>query len=321
MSRAAVKKLQILSGSHHPALAKSVALKLGLKLHNAQLHKFANGEVKCQLDESVRGDDVFIIQSHSSSVNDAIIEQAIMIDAAKRASARHVTAVCPFLGYARQDRKATGREPISARLMIDILATAGAHRIVSIDLHSGQIQGFFNGPFDHLTALPVLADCLRKRFKEDLVIVSPDAGRVKVADRYSAKLSSGLAIIHKRRLKAGHTQALHVIGDVKDRHCVIVDDMIDTASTMAPAATLLKKKGAKTVSAVATHGIFSDPARQRLDDSCLDRLIYTDTLPTSLKLKNVKVETISVAGLLASAIKAIFEEQSVSAIFDGDNQI
>jgi ribose-phosphate pyrophosphokinase len=321
MIKAGVKQLQILSGSHHPALAEMVAAKLGLKLHSAQLQKFANGEVRCQLEESVRGNDVFIIQSHSPSVNDAVMEQAIMIDAAKRASAKHITAVCPFLGYARQDRKATGREPISARLVIDFLAAAGAHRIVSIDLHSGQIQGFFNGPFDHLTALPVLAECLKKRFKQDLVIVSPDAGRVKVADRYSTKLASGLAIIHKRRISAGRAEALHVIGDVKGRHCVIVDDMIDTASTMAPAAMLLKEKGAKSVSAIATHGLFSGPAKQRLEGSNLDRLIYTDTLPASLELQNVKVEVVSVAGLIASAIKAIFEEDSISAIFEGANQI
>lgn len=321
MRKTAVKRLQLLSGSHHLALAEAVAGKLGVKLQSAQLHKFANSEIRCQLNESVRGDDVFIIQSHSPSVNDAILEQAIIIDAAKRASARHITAVCPFLGYARQDRKATGREPISARLVVDILATAGAHRIVSIDLHSGQIQGFFNGPFDHLTALPVLAECLKKHFKQDLVIVSPDAGRVKVADRYSTKLTSGLAIIHKRRLKAGHTQALHVIGDVKGRHCVIVDDMIDTAGTIVPAAALLKKKGAASVSAIATHGLFSGPAKERLESSDIDRLIYTDTLPPALKLKNIKMEVVSVSGLLASAIKAIFEDESISALFDGANQI
>jgi ribose-phosphate pyrophosphokinase len=321
MSKAATKQLQILSGSHHPALAEAVAGKLGLKVQNANLQRFSNSEVKCQLDKSVRGDDVFIIQSHSPPINDAIMEQAIMIDAAKRASARHITAVCPFLGYARQDRKSTGREPISARLVVDILASAGADRIVSIDLHSGQIQGFFNGPFDHLTALPVLVECLRQRFKQDLVIVSPDAGRVKVADRYADKLSSGLAIIHKRRLKAGHSQALHVIGDVKGRHCVIVDDMIDTASTMAPAAALLKQKGAQSVSAIATHGLFSDPAKQRLEKSSIDRLIFTDSLPTALKTTNPKLEVVSIAGLLAAAVKAIFEDGSISAIFDGANQI
>jgi len=321
MRKTVTKRLQILSGTHHPQLAAKVARKLGVKPTRVQIEKFANGEIKCRIEESVRGADVYIFQTHSQPINDAIVEQAIMIDAAKRASALRITAICPFLGYSRQDRKASSREPISAKLIIDILATAGADRIVSIDLHSGQIQGFFNGPFDHLTALPVLTNYLKKHFVKDLVIVAPDAGRVKVADRCAIKLQAGLAIVHKKRRGSGQAEALNIIGDVKNQHCVIVDDMIDTASTVVPAAALLKNQGAKTVTVLATHGLFSDPATERLAGSNIDRVIVTDTLPLRLKSARPKIEVVSIADLLASAIKAIFEGSSVSAIFKGDNHI
>lgn len=315
------KRLRIITGSHHYVLAEKVAKRLGVSVTDSQLSHFANGEVKCQLAESVRGADVFIFQTHSSPVNDAIVEQAILIDAAKRASARHITAVCPFLGYARQDRKASGREPITAKLVVDILRVAGADRIVSVDLHSGQIQGFFDGPFDHLIAMPVLLNHLKQKFGSDLVIVSPDAGRVKLSERYVDKLGADMAIVHKRRKKnGGSAEALHLIGDVKGRHCVIIDDMIDAAGTMCAAAEQLKRSGASTVSAMATHGLFSSPAAQRLSKSSIDYIAVTDTLPLPEGLLKPKVEVVSVVNLIADAVNAIFEESSVSALFDGDNQ-
>jgi ribose-phosphate pyrophosphokinase len=315
------KHLQILSGSHHRELAENVAQKLGVVMSPASLQHFANSEVKCQLQESVRGADVFIFQTHSPAVNDAVMEQAIMIDAAKRASARHITAVCPFLGYARQDRKSSGREPITAKLVIDILKVAGADRIVSVDLHSGQVQGFFDGPFDHLIAMPVLVQHVKNTLGKDCVIVSPDAGRVKLSERYATRLGADLAIVHKRRqAKGSAADALNIIGEVKGRHCVIIDDMIDGAGTMCAAADLLKKQGAASVSAIATHGLFSEPAAERLNNSVIDRIVVTDTLPLTIKLDRPKIEVVSVSGLIADAITAIFEGSSLSALFDGENQ-
>jgi ribose-phosphate pyrophosphokinase len=248
------------------------------------------------------------------------MEQAILIDAAKRASARHITAVCPFLGYARQDRKSSGREPITGKLVVDILAVAGADRVVSIDLHTGQIQGFFNGPFDHLIAMPALVDHLKKKFGDDFIMVSPDAGRVKLTERYATRLGVNLAIVHKRRSKTGEAEALDVIGDVNGMHCVLVDDMIDTAGTICAAAAILKKHGAKAVSAVATHGLFSPPALERIKKSKIDHLAVTDTLPLPMNLGDADIEIVSIVGLLANAIQAIFEEGSVSALFGGENQ-
>ncbi|OGL39522.1 ribose-phosphate pyrophosphokinase [Candidatus Saccharibacteria bacterium RIFCSPLOWO2_02_FULL_46_7] len=315
------KELHIISGSSHRELAGMVAKKLGTELSQVELTHFANGEIMCKLEESVRGADVFVFQSHFNPVNDAIIEQAIIIDACKRASAARITAVCPLFGYARQDRKSSGREPIAARLMIDILATAGANRIVSLNLHSGQIQGFFSGPFDHLTALPALAEHLKSKFGTDFVIVSPDTGRVKMAERYATYLGTDLALVHKRRVGKNVAEALDVIGDVKGKNCVIIDDMIDTAGTMCAAAEQLKKHGAAKISAVSSHGLFSPPAKERLDNSPINFIIVTDTVPQTLKFKNAKLEVVTVSDLLASAVKAIFEDSSVSAIFGGLNQI
>jgi ribose-phosphate pyrophosphokinase len=321
MERTSTKRLHILSGTHTTELANKVAKKLGITVDPSPLTRFANGEVRCQLEQSVRGADVFVFQTHSAPVNDAIMEQAVMIDAAKRASARSITAVCPFFGYARQDRKASGREPISARLVTDLLAMAGADRIVSIDLHSGQTQGFFDGPFDHLIAMPVLVDHLKKMLGQDCVVVSPDAGRVKLAERYVSRLGADLAIVHKRREKKGNgAEALHLIGDVKGRHCVIIDDMIDGGGTMCAAADQLKNHGAKSVVAVATHGLFSEPADERFKASSIDHIAVTDTLPLNLKLSKKKVEVVSIADLLAEAISIIFEDRSLSALFDGQNQ-
>jgi len=316
------KRLLIFSGSRNNDLAQKVAKKLGIKLSNTGIEHFANGEIKCHLEESVRGGDVFVFQSHVGNVAEAIMEQAIIIDAAKRASARHITAVCPFLGYARQDRKSAGREPITAKLVIDIFAVAGADRIACVDLHAGQIQGFFNGPFDHLISLPATANHMKNKFKgEEVVVVSPDAGRVKLTERYAGRLGADMAIVHKRRSKKNQAEAIDVIGDIKGKHCVIVDDMIDTAGTLCSAAELLKKHGAKAVSAVATHGIFSKPAVDRIAKSPIEYLVVTDTLPLPDAAKKLGyIEVVSIVDLLADALRAIYEQTSVSVLFDGQNQ-
>jgi ribose-phosphate pyrophosphokinase len=317
------KRLLLLAGHYHHEFAEDVARHLGVELGEVHLSRFANGEMSCRIGESARDADVFIFQTHDRPVNEAIMEQAILIDAAKRASARHITAVCPFFGYARQDRKSSGREPITAKLIVDILSAAGADRIVTVDLHSGQIQGFFNGPFDHLTAMPVLREYLQNHFGKDLVIVSPDAGRVKMSERYVRYLGADLAIVHKRRssTKANSVEALDVIGDVKGRRCVIIDDMIDTAGTICAAADQLKKHGAKEVYAMSTHAVLSHPARERLEASAIDKVVVTDTLPLAADQRFDKLEVVSVAPLVADAIKAIFHGQSVSKIFNGDNQL
>ncbi len=317
------KRLQILSGSSKSVLPKLVADHLDIKLGEVHLARFANGEISCRLDESVRGADVFIFQSHDRPVNESIMKQAIVIDAAKRASAKRITAVCPFFGYARQDRKATGREPITAKLVVDILEAAGADRIVSLDLHSGQIQGFFDGPFDHLTAMPVLLDYIRGNLGGDLVMVAPDAGRVKMAERYAGLLNAGLAIVHKRRSRteANSVEALDVIGEVEGKRCVLMDDMIDTAGTMCAAAEQLKKHGAAEIYALATHPVLSDPAIERLNNSPIDKVIITNTLPIHTTSPTDKIEVVSVAPIIADAISAIFHDISVSQIFSGENQI
>lgn len=317
------RRLRLLTGRAHPKLALDVAAALETTLCEVKLGNFANGEISCRLSESVRGDEVFIMQTHCCNVNDAIMEQVIMIDAAKRASAASITAVCPFLGYARQDRKSSGREPITARLVIDMLANAGADRIMSVDLHSGQTQGFFDGPFDHLIAMPTLLGYMQSHFKaKDLVIVSPDAGRVKSAERYSSALNCGIAIIHKHRSKLKHNavEAKFLIGDVKGKICVVVDDMIDTASTICAAADLLAQNGAKEIYGVATHGVLSDPAEKRIRASAFSKVIITDSLPLRAK-KSSKIEVISIAPLLAGAIGAVYGGGSVSALFDGKNQL
>jgi ribose-phosphate pyrophosphokinase len=304
------KRMQLLSGSSDSALAERVAAKLGVKVGEARLERFANGEINCHLGESVREADVFIFQTHAQPVNEAIMEQAILIDAAKRASAKRITGVCPFFGYCRQDRKSTGREPITAKLVVDILQAAGADRIVSVDLHSGQIQGFFNGPFDHLTAMPVLREYLQNHFG-------------KVAEHYVRQLNADLAIVHKRRSRqiANSVEALEVVGEVAGRTCVLIDDMIDTAGTICAAAELLKASGAKQVYAMATHPILSGPATERLEKSAIDRVVVTDTLPIPPEKQLKKIEVVSVAPIIADAVSAIFHGQSVSQLFQGDNQL
>ncbi len=319
------KRLFLVSGRANLDLATEIAASLDVDLGDAQLSEFANGELHCRFAESIRGTDVFIVQSHAGndnmSVNDALMEQLIMVDAAQRASAKRITVVCPFYGYARQDRKAEGREPITAKLVADLLTAAGADRLVSVDLHSGQIQGFFNMPVDHLTAMPVLVDHLAS-LEEDLVVVSPDAGRVKVAERYSNQLGADLAIVHKRRVRGAknEVEALDVVGDVEGRTCVLIDDMIDTAGTIVAAADKLTDKGAVRVYAAATHGVFSGPAIDRLKNSAITKVVVTNTVPLPPEKQIDKIEVLSVAGIVADAIDAVFEDTSVSEIFGGANQ-
>ena len=315
------RRLELYAGRAHRELAVEVAKHLAVRLGPMVLKDFADGEIYCRFGDSVRGKDVFILQTHAGPVNDSIFEQLIMIDAAKRASADRITAVCPYYGYSRQDRKSAGREPITAKLVSDMFAAAGADRIVSVDLHSGQIQGFFDGPVDHLTAMPVLMEYLRSFGSEDFVIVAPDAGRVKVASRYSQYLNADVAFVHKRRPKgtANVVEALDVVGEVAGRRCVLIDDMIDTAGTICAAAELLVARGASDVWAMATHGLRSGPAVDRLKASEISRVVITDTLPLSEERRFDKLEVLSIAKILADAIAAVFEDGSVSNIFKGDN--
>ncbi len=327
MEKVTTKRLAIYSGRTHPDLAAEVAAHLNIGLGQDNLVEFANGEVRCSFGESVRGTDVFVMQSHfgvgDHSVNDSIMEHLIMIDAASRASAKRITAVCPFYGYARQDRKAAGREPITARLIADMFKAAGAKRMISIDLHSGQIQGFFDGPVDHLTAMPVLEQYVREHASEP-VIVSPDAGRIKVAERMAQHLvdcGADLAFIYKRRPKGSTNvaEAAEVMGDVEGRTCVLTDDMIDTGGTIVAAAELLMERGAKEVWAMATHGVLSGPAVDRLKNSKIERIVLTNTLPLPPEKQLPNIEVLSIAPLIAEALGAVFDDTSVSVIFHGEN--
>lgn len=320
------KRIHIVSGRANLELAQEIAGCLGVHLGEPNLAEFANGEIHCRFAESIRGTDVFIVQSHGRagdlSVNDALMEQLIMVDAARRASAKRITVVAPFFGYARQDRKAEGREPISAKLVANLFAGAGINRMVSVDLHSGQIQGFFDGPLDHLTAMPVLLDWVRANLPDDVVVVSPDAGRVKVAERYAQALETSLAIVHKTRLKGQKhaVEAREVVGEVEGRACVLIDDMIATGGTIVAAAEQLKDKGASAVYALATHGELSGPAVDRLKNSVIEKVVVTNTLPLPAEKQFDKLEVLSVAAIIADAIEAVFEESSVSEIFGGANQ-
>jgi ribose-phosphate pyrophosphokinase len=323
------RKLHVLTGRTHPGLAAEIAAHLGVELGDPNLVDFANGEVRPRFSQSVRGADVFVIQSHGRSpgrsVNDSLLEQWIMIDAAKRASAKRITAVCPYYGYSRQDRKSKGREPITARMVSDFFATAGADRIISVDLHSGQIQGFFDGPVDHLTAVPLLTDYLRLHAPSgDFVMVAPDTGRTKVAEQAARHAGDrvDVAAVYKRRPTnaVNQVQTLGVMGDVDGRMCVLIDDMIDTAGTICAAADLLLARGATEVWAMATHAVLSDPATDRLKNSAIARVVVTDTLPLPPEKQIDKIEVVSVAPIFADAIDAVFGDGSVSQIFGGENQ-
>jgi ribose-phosphate pyrophosphokinase len=321
------KTLVLVAGRGHHELAEQVSEHLHNPLSEVVLSTFANGEIYCRYGESIRGTDVFVFQSHCDPINDRLMEQLIMIDAAKRASAKRITAVVPFYGYARQDRKAEGREPITARLVADMLGVAGADRVVSVDLHTGQIQGFFDFPVDHLTAVPVIADYLGSSIEGNVTVVSPDAGGGKLAHRYAthleerAGLEVELAFIDKRRPKGVHNVAVatEVVGEIQGRVCVLVDDMIDTAGTVVSAANLLVDRGATDVVIAATHGLLSGPAVDRLKNAPVREVIVSNTLPISADKHFDSLRVMSIAPLLAGAIDAIFCDGSVSGLFGGDN--
>jgi len=314
------KRLVLASGRGHPELAEEIATLLNTELVPTTSYNFANGEIFVRFDESVRGVDAFVIQSHSAPINDQLMEQLIMIDALKRASAKRITVVSPFFPYARQDKKHKGREPISARLVADLYKAAGADRLMSVDLHSPQIQGFFDGPVDHLWALPLLADHVRQTFGSDnLTVVSPDSGRVRVADIWADRLGAPLAIIHKRRdpTKPNQVQVNELVGDVEGRVCVLVDDMIDTAGTIVAAAKALRDNGAGRIIVAATHAVFSDPAVERLSGPEVDNVIVTNTLPIPADKQFEKLTVLSISPLVARAISSVFNDDSVTILFDG----
>ncbi len=312
-----MNKLKLFAGNSNPVLAKEIADCLGLSLGQATVSTFSDGEIYVKIEENVRGNDVFIVQSASEPVNTNIMELLILIDALKRASAREITAVIPYYGYARQDRKDQPRVPITAKLVADLIGTVGAHRVLTIDLHTGQIQGFFNIPVDHLYASPVLLAYFKKKKFEELIVVSPDAGGVERARAFAKKMNVALAIIDKRREGPNRTKIMNIIGEVENRDVLILDDMIDTAGTISQAAVAIKAKGAKRILAGCAHPVFSGPAIKRLNEAPIDEIVVTNTIP--LKGKDVsckKITVLSVAPLLGEAIKRINEESSVSSLFD-----
>jgi len=313
------KHMMIFSGRAHPQLAQDVAALLGVELTPARLISYANSEVYVRYEESVRGCDAFVIQSHPAPVNEWVMEQLIMVDALKRASARRITVVAPFYPYGRQDKKHLGREPISARLIADLFRTAGADRIMSVDLHAAQIQGFFDGPVDHLTGLPVLADYVASHYDTShMTVVSPDAGRVRLTDAWADRLRAPLAIIHKRHdpNQANEVRVHELVGEVEGRVCVLVDDMIDTAGTMAKAAQALREHGAAQVIVAATHPVLSGSAAGRLNAAGFDEVIVTNTLPIRPDLNIENLTVLSIAPLIAQAIYEVFTDGSVTRLFD-----
>jgi ribose-phosphate pyrophosphokinase len=315
------KKLMLFSGRAYPELAEEVAEALGVEPTPTSAYDFANGETFVRFNESVRGSDAFVLQSHTAPINQWIMEQLIMVDALKRASAKRITVVAPFFGYARQDKKHRGREPISARLMADLFKTAGADRLMVVDLHTSQIQGFFDGPVDHLFALPLLTDYIKENLDTDSVsVVAPDAGRVRVAERWSDELGGcPMAIIHKRRNPdvANEVKVFDVVGEVEGRTCVIVDDMIDTGGTIVKAAEALFEEGATRVVVAATHGVLSGPAVDKLKNSRISEVVLTNTLPIPDNKRFDKLTVLSIAPLLARAINEVFSDGSVTSLFGG----
>lgn len=314
------KHLMLFSGRAHPALAEEVASLMGTELVPTRALTYANSEIYVRFEESVRGCDAFVIQSHTAPINEWVMEQLIMVDALKRASAKRITVVVPFYPYSRQDKKHLGREPISARLIADLFKAAGADRIMSVDLHAAQIQGFFDGPVDHLWGLPVLADYVTEKYDtSEMCVVSPDAGRVRLADMWTDRLGAPLAIVHKRRdPNLANTVAVReVVGDVRGKTCILVDDMIDTAGTICQAAEALMEHGASRVLAAATHPIFSGPAAERLNASPFEEIIVTDTLPQRSEAKIDNLTVLSIAPLIAKAIRAVFTDGSVTSLFNG----
>jgi len=320
------KRMMLFTGTIHPALGHEIADCLSVPVSESELRRFASGEIYFRAKESVRGADVFVVQTHYDPVNEAVMEQLVMLDAMKRASAKRITAVIPYYGYSRQDKKALSREPISAKLVADLLSTAGADRVVSVDLHSGQIQGYFDSPFDHLTALPILSNYFQDELGlhgDDLVVVAPDAGRIKTAEKLREYLHADLAFLYKRRSRkeAHKIEEMTVVGEVEGRPCVIVDDMIDTASTVSEGTKVLAQMGAGPIYVGATHGIFSGKARQLLEEAPIEQVVVTNTVPIPEERQFDKLKVLSIAPLIASALRAVFEDTSVSEIFGGANQV
>ena len=320
------KKMMLFSGTTHPALAVEIAGHLGIQLSPCKISRFASGEIYFRSEESVRGADVFVIQTHADPVNESIMEQLVMLDAMKRASAKRITAVIPYYGYSRQDKKGLAREPISAKLVADLVSVAGAQRVVSVDLHSGQTQGYFDFPFDHLTALPILSDFLSGELglhDENVVVVAPDAGRIRTAERLREHLHADLAFLYKRRSRreAHKIEEMAVVGEVDGRPCILVDDMIDTGGTVAKGAEALAQQGAGPIYAAATHGVLSGKAVQLLEEAPISGVVLTNTVPIPEEKLFAKLRVLSIAPLIASALRAVFEDTSVSEIFRGENQL
>ena len=314
------KKIKIFTGNSHPELAKEIADLLGLPLGNAKVSTFSDGEISVDINETVRGVDVFIVQSTSSPVNNNLMELLIMIDAFKRASAGRITVVMPYYGYARQDRKAKARDPITAKLVANLITAAGADRVLTMDLHAAQIQGYFNIPVDHLLGSPILADYfINKGFDDadDVVVVSPDLGSVTRARKFADRLHAPIAIIDKRRPKANVSEIMNIIGDIKGKRCILIDDMIDTAGTIANAANALKDLGAKNVYACCTHGVLSGPAFERINNSAIEELVMLNTIKLPEEKEDlIKFKSLSVAPLFAEAIKRIYDDEPISKLFE-----
>lgn len=315
------KRMMIFTGNSNPELGREIANFLGLPLGKVDLSYFSNGEIYVRYLESVRGADVFVVQSISPPVNTHLMELLVMIDALKRASAKRISAVIPHYGYSRQDHKAEPREPITARLVADLLTVAGTSRVLTMDLHSGQIQGFFNFPLDHLTAIPLLANYFKEKKVKNLVVVSPDVGRVKTAKKFADRLQGELAILHKGRPEKNVAQIMQVVGTVKDKNAIMIDDMIDTGGTLMEGLAALKAAGAKDVYACATHPIFSGSAVERFKSSDFEEIVVTNTIPIPTEKQIDKFVVLSIASLFGQTISNVYEEQSVSEIFEGDNQM
>ncbi len=312
-----IDKIRVFNGNSNPSLAEKICASLGVPLGVAKVKTFSDGEIMVEIGENVRGRDIYVVQSTCAPTNNNLMELLIMIDALKRASAATITAVIPYYGYARQDRKVAPRTPITSKLVADIITTAGADRVVTIDLHAGQIQGFFNIPVDNLYAAPVILEHLKNRFpNNNIVMVSPDAGGTERARAFAKRLGCTLAVIDKRRTGPNVAEVMHLIGDVKDKTAIILDDMIDTAGTLTQAARALKEHGAKTIYACATHGVLSGPAIDRINESDLEKVVITDTIPLGEKeARTDKIKVLSVAELLAEAIRRIHQDESVSSLF------
>lgn len=310
------KDIKIFAANASKELAQKIADQMGLPLCKCEVSTFSDGEIAVSIQETVRGSDVFVVQSTNAPVNNNLMELLIMIDALKRASAGRITAVMPYYGYARQDRKSKSRDPITAKLVADLITAAGADRVLTMDLHAAQIQGFFNIPLDHLVGMPILAREFVKKEIEDLVVVSPDLGSVTRARNFAQFLDAPIAIIDKRRPKANVSEVMNIIGDIKDKNVVILDDIIDTAGTLCNAANALKERGAKSVRACATHGVLSGPAIQRIKDSAIEELILLDTIQLPEEKHLDKIQVVTVAEVFGEAIKRIYNDQCLSSLFD-----